>query len=133
MKSGAISIGEYQKKTTGTAVDGTEDTYMIPQGFVVVKSNALATPELLPQSADNTGPETSSLNQSDRVTQSETEDQESTEFFGSKEFVTTKIQDEKNNKAKKTISIADIEKIAQKHNISLEDAFKKLEDFDDDY
>lgn len=89
VKSGGISVGAYQRALGATVVDGSDDTFLIPQGFVVVKKEALAQPDLIPQPDDSTGPDSNSMNQSERVTQSSTGDQESVEFFGSKNFVDT--------------------------------------------
>lgn len=84
VKSGGISIGQYQRSIGSEVVQGSDDVYMIPQGFVVVKKDAITNPELIPNPNDQRGPDASSLNQSDRETQSVTGDEDTVEFFGSK-------------------------------------------------
>jgi phage portal protein BeeE len=86
VQSGGISIGQYQQSIGADVVEGSQNVYMIPQGFTIVKEEDIVNPENIQQQQDNTGPDENPLNQSDRVTQSETEEQETTEFFGSKDI-----------------------------------------------
>lgn len=83
VKSGGISLGQYQRSLNAEVQNGADDVFMIPQGFVLIDKEKFKEPEEIVVK-DQTGPDASSLNQSERETQSETEDQESTEFFSSK-------------------------------------------------
>ena len=85
VKSGGMSVGAYQKALGQEVVPGADDTYMVPQGFVLVKSEDLANAETPEPAAPKTGPaEATQSEQKPRETESETEDPESREFFGSK-------------------------------------------------
>lgn len=85
-QTGAISLGAYQRGMGAEVSPGADDLYMIPQGFQIIKKDEFLTPENINPMPDQPGPDENPLNQSPRQTQSMTEEQESTEFYGSKSY-----------------------------------------------
>lgn len=122
-KSTAISLGTYQR-ATGNEVSSEEadTTFMIPQGFVLATVEQLKNPSEITKPPDTTGPETNSMNQQERKTQSKTGEQESTEFFGSKSY----------DDIKKKISVKDLQEIASLKGLTLAQTLDLFEDFDDE-
>ncbi len=114
LKSGGMSLHKYQEKIGQEPIPNTEDVYLIPQGFVVVKQEDIQNPDNIQQPSDQRGPDSSSFNQSDRPPQNENEDEDQVEFNSSK-----------------SITMEEVESIAEEMNIPLEEALSYLDEFKD--